>query len=195
MPTNGVCTTLDEALDRCCSATESIESFHQLFDAYRDEPQLHATLMITLDQRTSVYDPTVGADPLLGSLLEKLSHSTDMSVRWGVAKNFHTPVSTLERLANDPINLVRALVATNPHTPQSLLVKFFSDEKIVRDGLSGNPSTPEKYLTLLSADSDRMVRIRIADNPSTPLSLLETLKKDNDPDVAKAAQKNSERFA
>jgi hypothetical protein len=187
-----ICATLDEALDLCCSASEPIATFHNLFDSYPNEPQLHATLMITLDQRTSVYDPTVGADPLLSSLLEKLSHSTDMSVRWGVAKNSHTPVATLERLASDPVNLVRALVATNPHTPQPFLVKLFSDEKIVRDGLSGNPSTPEKYLTLLSGDTDRMVRIRIADNPATPLSLLEKLRQDSDPDVAKAAEKNSE---
>lgn len=188
-------TDREALLDLAENKESPIEALLAAVTSNPDDIELCATVMITVDQRTSVYDPQQGAHPLLGELLARLALCDDMSVRWGVAKNIHTPVAVLETLAADPVNLVRALVATNPHTPVALLTRLFGDEKIVRDGLSGNRSTPAKYLAVLADDADRMVRLRVADNPSTDPAVLAKLATDNDPDVAKAAQLAQEKHA
>ena len=185
----------DELLDLAENKQTPIATLLALVQNNPDDTELSATIMIAVDQRTSVYDKTQGADEKLADLLDLLSSCADMSDRWGVAKNIHTDPQTLTKLSNDDINLVRALVATNPSTPAHLLTRLFNDEKIVRDGLSGNPSTPEKYLRLLSDDADRMVRLRVADNPSAPDDLLVKLTQDPDADVAKAAMINKEKRA
>lgn len=185
----------DELLDLAENKQTPIATLLALVQNNPDDTELSATIMIAVDQRTSVYDKIQGADEKLADLLDLLSSCADMSVRWGVAKNIHTDPQTLTKLSNDDINLVRALVATNPSTPAHLLTRLFNDEKIVRDGLSGNPSTPEKYLRLLSDDADRMVRLRVADNPSAPDDLLVKLTQDPDADVAKAAMINKEKRA
>jgi len=180
--------SLDEAEKALAAERETPhETLLELLKSYPDTPELEATIAMNLSQRTSVYDRTQGAHPLMETLLALLAKSSDMSARWAVAKNPHTSVTTLEFLAKDSVNLVRALVASNPATPFSLLEGFFHDEKIVRDGLTGNPSTPTKYLNILADDSDRHVRIRVAENPSTPESTLKKLENDSDTDVSKAA--------
>ena len=58
-------------------------------------------------------------------LLEELEHLTllagdaNVSVRWGVATNPHTPAKTLTILSRDADSSVRWEVAANPSTPKS----------------------------------------------------------------------------
>ena len=53
----------------------------------------------------------------LAFVLELLSKDADTYVRWGVARNPHTPVAVLELLSKDADTDVRWGVAQNPHTP------------------------------------------------------------------------------
>jgi len=178
----------DEALTLLENSEIDIKQVETVFYAFKEDNEVVSMVAMNLSRRTSVYDKEMGKSETLVSLLNELAHSNDMSSRWAVAKNHHTPSHTLEFLAKDGINLVRALVATNPNTPQSVLSKFFFDEKIVRDGLSGNANTPLKYLSLLAQDSDKMVRLRVVENPSFPLSEVQKMAEDVELNVQKAVE-------
>lgn len=165
-----------------------------LLHAHPDELSLHGSTAIALSQRSkeTLTEP-LEHDALI-LILELLSTSNDMSVRWAIAKHPYTPVAILERLSSDPINLVRALVATNPKTPTAILKRLFNDEKIVRDGLSGNPSTPLKYLLILADDSDAMVRLRVLENPSSNETICQRLINDTAQNVQSAAHAKLKRL-
>ncbi|MRI83853.1 MAG: hypothetical protein C6I00_05460 [Nitratiruptor sp.] len=180
--------TREEALKRLEDRNLPLQEVKAIFEAFRNDRQVVGMVAMNLSLRTSVYDRSKGAHPIMEELLIALSEVDDMGSRWAVAKNPHTPVAILEKLAKDQVNLVRALVATNPNTPVHLIEKLFEDEKIVRDGTSGNPNTPPHILAQLAKDPDKLVRLRVAENPSTPTTTLQELLKDHDPDVAKAAQ-------
>lgn len=180
--------TLQDAITQAGVRQITLYEIVTLLQKFPQEPELEAVIAIAITQKMK--ELSTEELELLPSLMETLSNSTDMSVRWAVARNLYTPLPIIEKLANDPINLVRALVATNPNTPTELLQKFFSDEKIVRDGLSGNTATPPKLLKVLADDSDVMVRLRIATNPSTPLDSLKKLIGDSEEKVIIAAQKS-----
>jgi len=180
----------EQAIEKLEDKRLPLEEVKKIYEIFCNDIQVVGKVAMNLSLRTSVYEREKEKSPIMEELLIKLSEAEDMSTRWAVAKNPHTPVDILEKLAKDEVNLVRALVATNPNTPSHILHKLFSDEKIVRDGLSGNPSTPPKILKTLADDSDKMVRMRVAENPSTPIELLERLKSDIDENVAKAAEVN-----
>jgi hypothetical protein len=166
-----------------------ISEVQSIYNTHRNDKEIVSHVAMNLSLRTSVYDRSQQYSPIMVELLSDLAQNPiDMSARWAVAKNPHTPVEILELLAKDDINLVRALVATNPNTPTHILDSLFSDEKIVRDGLSGNPNTSEKLLNILCDDSDKMVRLRLAENSAVPKPILIKLSKDMDIDVAKAAE-------
>lgn len=178
----------EEAIKRLEDKKLPIEEVKEIYETFFDDMQVVSQIAMNLSLRTSVYEREKEKSPIIKELLIKLSKAEDMSIRWAVAKNPHTPVDILEKLAKDKVNLVRALVATNPNTPSHVLSKLFNDEKIVRDGLSGNPNTPPKILKTLADDSDKMVRMRVAENPSTPIEVLEYLKNDINEDVVKAVE-------
>lgn len=180
--------TQELALDKLSKKDLSLEEMAHILQLFQGDTMVEATLAMNLSQRTSVYNTPHEVDVLMSQLLERLSHSNDMSARWAVAKNFHTPIPVLEDLSKDSINLVRALVATNPKTPTKILKQLFSDEKIVRDGLSGNPSTPLKYLFILADDTDTMVRLRVVENPSCSKTICEKLSNDDAHNVKTAAR-------
>jgi len=184
----------ENALDALSNKNLCIEEVHAIFEHFKGDSTMEATIAMNLSLRTSVHDTSLEKSNTMSLLLEKLSTSEDMSVRWAVAKNPHTPEAVLVHLSHDPINLVRALVATNKTTPKSILQELFNDEKIVRDGLSGNPSTPLKILTILCDDVDAMVRLRVLENPSCTRSLCERLLNDTAPNVAHAAKTTYERL-
>lgn len=161
----------------------NIDELQSIYTQNSTNNEIVNLIAMNISLRTSLKDRKNEDCSKLSNILTNLAQSSDMAIRWSVAKNPCTPVPILHLLAQDKINLVRALVATNPATPQELLVKFFSDEKIVRDGLSGNPSTPAKYLHILSDDKDKMVRLRIASNPSTSKQTLKKLCNDKDKNV------------
>jgi hypothetical protein len=165
-----------------------INLIKEIYLNFKYDLDVISKIAMNLSMRTSVYDSEKEKSDVMIWLLVELSDSSDMSVRWAVAKNPHTPVEILEKLSNDEVNLVRALVATNPNTPIFILNKFFSDEKIVRDGLSGNPSTPTKILNILADDSDKMVRIRVAKNPLVSKETLLKLLNDFDLEIKKIAE-------
>ncbi len=184
--------TLQEAIALLQDKHLDIKKVKDLYNKFGEE--IEGSVAMNLSLRTSVYDREKEKNEIMVELLTRLSKAKDMSARWAVAKNPHTPKEVLKELSNDKINLVRALCATNPNTPKEALEKFMEDEKIVRDGLSGNPSTPIKYLAILAKDSDKMVRLRVAENPSTTEEILKELSKDSDLDVSKAAQIHLEKL-
>lgn len=168
-----------------------IEDVKAIYYANRDDKEIVGQTAMNLSLRTSVYERDKEySDTMVELLIDISKNKVDMSARWAVAKNPHTPSEVLAFLANDEINLVRALVATNPATPPKALEKFFSDEKIVKDGLSGNPSTPSKLLKIFVNDADKMVRMRLAENPKAGKEILTMLLNDTDPNVSKAAELN-----
>jgi hypothetical protein len=168
-----------------------IEDVKTIYYAYSDDKEIVGQTAMNLSLRTSVYERDKEySDTMVELLIDIAKNKVDMSARWAVAKNPHTPSEVLAFLAGDEINLVRALVATNPSTPPKVLEKLFSDEKIVKDGLSGNPSTPMKLLKIFVNDSDKMVRMRLAENPKAGREILTMLLQDSDPNVSKAAEVN-----
>jgi len=184
----------ENMLETLSNKSLDIEKVYAIFEHFKGDVLMEATIAMNLSLRTSVHDVSLEKSDTMSLLLEKLSTSEDMSVRWAVAKNPHTPEAVLVHLSHDPINLVRALVATNKTTPKPILQELFNDEKIVRDGLSGNPSTPLKYLAILCDDADAMVRLRVLENPACTLSLCERLLNDTAPNVAHAAKATYERL-
>jgi len=184
----------ENALEALLNKHLCIEEVYAIFEHFKGDSGVEATIAMNLSLRTSVHNTSLEKSPTMSLLLEKLSTSEDMSVRWAVAKNPHTPVAVLVHLSHDPINLVRALVATNKTTPKLILQELFNDEKIVRDVLSGNPSTPLKYLLILCDDADAMVRLRVLENPSCTLSLCERLLNDEAQNVAQAAKITYQRL-
>ncbi len=186
--------TKEEAIKLLENVELELEKVWDIYQNFKKNSEVVSAVAMNLSRRTSVYEREAGAHPLMTLLLKELAQAEDMSARWAVAKNPHTPREVLEKLAQDPINLVRALTATNPNTPKDILKSLFNDEKIVRDGLSGNPSTPAKLLNILADDSDKMVRLRVAENPSTQRETLEKLSRDADVDVSKAAQIRLEKI-
>ena len=168
-----------------------IEDVKAIYYANRDDKEIVGQTAMNLSLRTSVYERDKEySETMVELLIDIAKNKVDMSARWAVAKNPHTPSEVLAFLATDEINLVRALVATNPSTPPKTLEKFFSDEKIVKDGLSGNPSTPAKLLKVFVNDADKMVRLRLAENPSAGKEILTMLLQDTDLNVSKAAEVN-----
>ena len=186
--------THEEAIQKLTCKSLPIEEVYSILEAFKMDVSIEASVAMNLSLRTSVYDMSLEKSEIIVTMLERLAHSADMSARWAVAKNPHTPVSTLELLSKDNVNLVRALVATNINTPKPILQKLFNDEKIVRDGLSGNPSTPHKLLHVLADDSDTMVRMRVLENASCPKEVCEKLLGDSAPNVREAALKKYQRL-
>lgn len=186
--------TPQEAMEKLADKTLPIAEVADILEQFDSNNEVENSVVMNLSLRTSVYDRNKEKSDVMEALLQKLAYSKEMSVRWAVAKNPHTPIAILKELAKDSVNLVRALVATNPNTPSSVLQSFFSDEKIVRDGLSGNPSTPQKYLTILADDSDDMVRLRVVENPSTTEEILKKLTNDAANNVRQAVQVRLKRM-
>ena len=186
--------TQKEAQEQLANKTLDILHVKNIFETFAGDSVIEGLVAMNLSLRTSVHEREKEYSETMCELLEKLSDFSDMSVRWAVAKNPHTPVHILEKLSRDDVNLVRALIATNPKTPTPILKKLFSDEKIVRDGLSGNPSTPLKYLEVLSDDTDSMVRLRVIENPSCTKAICEKLLKDKEPNIRQGAQVKLERL-
>ena len=175
------------AMEKLVDKTLDIVVIEAIYRDFKEDKEIQNAIALNLSLRASVDDISEGKSKIVTELLKSLANSTEMSVRWTVAKNKNTPIVTLKELSRDKVNLVRALVATNPNTPADILQKFFNDEKIVRDGLSGNPSTPSKYLSILADDSDAMVRLRLVENPSCTDTILEKLSKDSATNVRQAA--------
>lgn len=186
--------THEEAIQSLTCKTLPIEEVARIVENFLGDVSIEAAAAMNLSLRTSVHTPSLEKNKQMESILTLLSSSKDMSARWAVAKNPHTPVSILEQLSTDEVNLVRALVATNINTPKPILQKLFNDEKIVRDGLSGNPSTPHKLLYVLADDSDAMVRMRVLENPASTKDVCEKLLEDSAPNVREAAQKKYQRL-
>jgi hypothetical protein len=61
-------------------------------------------------------------------VLEKLSLSDDVDVRWDVAMKRRINRSTFERLATDKSVVVRHRIACNPKTPKDLLTLLATDK-------------------------------------------------------------------
>lgn len=61
-------------------------------------------------------------------VLEKLSLSDDVDVRWDVAMKRRINRRTFERLATDKSEMVRHRIACNPKTPKDLLALLATDE-------------------------------------------------------------------
>ena len=183
-----------EAQEQLSNKALDILHVKNIFDSFAGDNIIEGLVAMNLSLRTSVYEREKEYSDTICELLEKLSNSLDMSVRWAVAKNPHTSIYILEKLSKDDVNLVRVVVATNPKTPTTILQKLFSDEKIVRDGLSGNPSTPLKYLEVLSDDTDAMVRLRVIENPSCTRAICEKLLSDKEPNIREGAQAKLKRI-
>jgi len=179
----------EDVLEWLDDVTLPIEQVNEIYNEFMDDDEVVALVAMNISRRTKVDNPEASYSETMVDLLTKLSSSSDMSVRWAVAKSPHTKHGVLEILAKDEVNLVRALVATNKNTPKECLQPFFEDEKIVRDGLSGNPNATETMLEALANDSDKMVRMRVATNPSTPKAVLEHLANDKEDDVVIVAKK------
>lgn len=186
--------TQKEAQEQLSNKALDILHVKNIFDSFLGDSIIEGLVAMNLSLRTSVHEREKEYSETMCELLEKLSNSSDMSVRWAVAKNPHTSIQVLEQLSKDDVNLVRALIATNPKTPTTILQKLFSDEKIVRDGLSGNPSTPLKYLEVLSDDTDTMVRLRVIENSSCTKAICKKLLSDNEPNIRQGAHAKLERL-
>ena len=186
--------TQKEAQEQLANKALDILHVKNIFETFVGDSVIEGLVAMNLSLRTSVHEREKEYSQTMCELLEKLSDSSDMSVRWAVAKNPHTPIHILEKLSCDDVNLVRALIATNPKTPTPILKKLFSDEKIVRDGLSGNPSTPLKYLEVLSDDADSMVRLRVIENPSCTKAICEKLLNDQESNIRQGAHSKLERL-
>ncbi len=180
--------TKDEAIELLEDKELDINQIKNIYLTFKEHLEVVSKIAMNLSIRTSVYDREKEKSEVMEWLLAQLSNSSDMGVRWAVAKNPHSSVEILEKLSSDEVNLVRALVATNPKTPVSILNKLFSDEKIVRDGLSGNSSTSSKLLNILADDFDKMTRLRVGENPSTSKATLQKLLNDSDLNVRKVAK-------
>ncbi|MGY2442971.1 hypothetical protein [Pseudomonas sp. SDO52101_S400] len=61
-------------------------------------------------------------------VLERLSLSDDVDVRWDVAMKRRINSSTFERLATDKSVVVRHRIACNPKVPEDLLILLAEDE-------------------------------------------------------------------
>jgi hypothetical protein len=61
-------------------------------------------------------------------VIEKLSLSDDVDVRWDVAMKRRINRSTFERLATDKSVVVRHRIACNPKTPKDLLTLLATDK-------------------------------------------------------------------
>ena len=127
------------------------------------------------------------------STLELLGRDEDAGVRWAVAGNEDTPVSTLEHLGRDEEKLVRWWVAENKNTPSSTIEFLARDvDAVVRRVVAWNWEKTEKStLELLVKDVDAGVRSWVAKNRRTSESLLEHLAKDVDVDVRWHVANNS----
>ena len=188
-------------LDRESSITllddKSLDILHvkAIYDTYVLDKEIVGLVAMNLSLRTSVYERDKEYSQTMVELLGAIAtNPIDMSARWAVAKNPHTPIEVLIILSKDSVNLVRALVATNPSTPPKILEQFFNDEKIVRDALSANSNTPLKVLELFVHDSDKMVRMRLAENSSVSEKILHELSNDNDENVVLASKSMLKKY-
>ena len=127
------------------------------------------------------------------ALLGVLGRDEEKLVRWWVAGNENTPVSTLEHLGRDEEKLVRWWVAGNKNTPSSTIEFLARDvDAVVRRVVAWNWEKTEKStLELLVKDVDAGVRSWVAKNRRTSESLLEHLAKDVDVDVRWHVANNS----
>ena len=127
------------------------------------------------------------------ALLGVLGRDEEKLVRWWVAGNKNTPVSTLEHLGRDEEKLVRWWVAGNKNTPSSTIEFLARDvDAVVRRVVAWNWEKTEKStLELLVKDVDAGVRSWVAKNRRTSESLLEHLAKDVDVDVRWHVANNS----
>jgi hypothetical protein len=92
-------------------------------------------------------------------VLEKLASDPDADVRYYIAQNSNTPVTTLEKLASDPDADVRYYIARNSNTPVTTLEKLASDPNAaVRYKIARNANTPVTTLEKLASDPDAAVR-------------------------------------
>lgn len=171
-----------------------IKELKCLLELHRGNTQIEATVVNSFSVLGPSDEIPYDVKILIIEILTHLAYSTDMSIRWAVAKNKLTSISVLKILSYDKINLVRALVATNPNTPTAVLKRLFNDAKIVRDGLSGNPSTPLKYLMILTDDSDPMVRLRVLENPSSKKAIYQKLLLDSNKNIANKAHEKLQRL-
>jgi predicted DNA-binding WGR domain protein/pentose-5-phosphate-3-epimerase len=145
-------------------------------------------------------------------ILAALGKDRYAHVRFSVAGNSRTPVSTLDALANDKdtsewdvsedtrevfdfygLSFCRksdirrnSKVGRLPSSLQGLL----SAESWYRRSVARNPNTTGVFLETLAKDKDEDVRCAVADNPSTPVALLEALAQDKGKAVRRAVAKN-----
>lgn len=119
------------------------------------------------------------------STLGDLATDGNVQVRRGVASNPRAPLVVLQRLARDPERAVRLAVARNPVTPADLLAVLAQDTAWpVRMWVARHPAAPPDVLDRLAADDERSVRRAVARHPGLPAALHQRLAVDGDPVVS-----------
>lgn len=127
--------------------------------------------------------------------LAQLAEDEDGGVRFYVAANRYTPLSTRADLAGDPAPYVRAGVAMSlEHDPlasgadqqaaETIAVHLTRDpQPLVRLALAANGSlTPVTY-EVLAVDADPLVRLKLAENRQTSAGALALLAQDSSESV------------
>lgn len=123
--------------------------------------------------------------------LALLAEDEDGGVRFYVAANHYTTLSTRAELAGDPAPYVRAGVAMSlEHDPQASEADQQAAEKIavhltrdpqplVRLALAANASLTSATYEVLAADEDPLVRLKLAENRQASAAALALLAQDS----------------
>jgi hypothetical protein len=121
--------------------------------------------------------PLLAMNPALpAELLEKYTHSSDISVLWRAVRNPAVEPERLVQLSTDKSFGVRWGVAANVSTPATTLSTLAADDDDgVRLALALNPSTPAVALAVLINTDFGEVRRAVAQNPSASAATLESL--------------------
>ncbi|MDD3344692.1 MAG: hypothetical protein PHR87_14100, partial [Sulfurospirillaceae bacterium] len=85
--------TYIEAMEKLSNKTIDIAEVESIYSLWGESTEIQSSIAMNLSLRTSVYDRTQEKSETMLKLLEILANSAEMSVRWAVAKNPHTPLS------------------------------------------------------------------------------------------------------
>ncbi len=102
---------------KCYAESKNKIENAKINEAATDEVWLEVVSKYPELSRLVVANGSISSD-----MLEKLSLSDDVDVRWDVAMKRRINRSTFERLATDKFVMVRHRIACNPKVPKNLLI-------------------------------------------------------------------------
>jgi len=122
------------------------------------------------------------------STLATLTEDSDEYVRAGVAENDNVTEDLLRKLGNDDTRVVLEWVALNNKTPSDVLIKLTGSYRDVRKFAAMHHNAPAELLVKLADNMDTDIRVAVAENENTPIEILKKLYNDSSWEVRASAE-------